>query len=281
MASQTPGGEPPPDSPTPPTQPTQPGTDPDAPTIAEPRPAGIISAAPVGWTGPADSPAVQPDQPVVAWAPPAAAAAAPATVGEGLVIAGVFSRVVAYTIDLALLTALNIAVGTVVGTYGPDAVMTTTLLAGLVLVADDAVYIIGLWRSGWQATLGMRLLQLRVVRAADGATLPLNPAVVRWLAVSGVVSIVAVLPTAGSWLGLIGLVWVLVLLVTTATDRLHQGIHDRWAGSVVVQPAPGGSGAAVVGCLVMIFLVFLIPFVALALNGDAIREILSRVGDSI
>ena len=69
--------------------------------------------------------------------------------------------------------------------------------------------------------------------------------------------------------------------MTTATDRLHQGLHDRWAGSVVVQPAPGGSGAAVVGCLVLIFLVFVIPFVALALNGDAIRDILSQVGDSI
>ena len=79
----------------------------------------------------------------------------------------------------------------------------------------------------------------------------------------------------------VGLVWIVVLLVTTATDRLHQGIHDRWAGSVVVQPAPGGSGAAVVGCLVMIFLAFAIPFGAVVLNGDAIRDILSQVGNSI
>ena len=275
MSSQTPGDDPPP------TSPTQPGTDPDAPTTAEPRPAGIISAAPVGWAGPADSPAGPPDRPVVDWAPPAAAAAPGATVGEGLVIAGVFSRVVAYAIDLALLNALAISVGTVIGTYRPDAAMTTTLLAGLVLVAINAVYFIGLWRSGWQATLGMRLLRLRLVGAADGATLPLNAAAIRWLAVSGALSIVAVLPTAASWLGLIGVVWVVILLLTTATDRLHQGIHDRWAGSVVVQPAPGGSGAAVIGCLVMIFLVFMIPFVVLALNGDAIREILSQVGDSI
>ena len=141
--------------------------------------------------------------------------------------------------------------------------MSATLLAGLALVAVDAVYFIGLWRSGGQATLGMRLLQLRVVRAADATTLPLNAAAIRWLALSGVISIVAVLPPGASWLGLVGVVWIVVLLVTTAMDRLHQGIHDRWAGSVIVQPAPGGSGAAVVGCLVMIFLVFMIPFVAL------------------
>jgi uncharacterized RDD family membrane protein YckC len=276
MSSQTPGGDPPP---TPPTQPTP---DADAPTTAEPRPTGIISAAPVGWTGPTEGPAAQPDQPVVAWAPPAAAAAAPATVVEGMVIAGVFSRVVAYTIDLALLLALNISVGALLGTYEPGASMTTTaLLAGLALVAVDAVYFIGLWRSGWQATVGMRLLQLRVVRAVDAATLPLNPAAVRWLAVSGVLSIVSVLPTAASWLGLFGLVWIVVLLVTTATDRLHQGLHDRWAGSVVVQPAPGGSGAAVVGCLVMIFLLFLIPFVVVLLNGDAFRELVTNYGNSI
>ena len=275
MSSQTPGGDPPP---TPPTQPTP---DADAPTTAEPRPTGIISAAPVGWTGPDEDPTALPDQPVVAWAPPAAAVAAPAAVGEGLVIAGVFSRVVAYTIDLALLTALSVSVGAMIGTYGPDANTTATLLAGLLLVAVDAAYFIGLWRSGGQATLGMRLLQLRVVRAADAATLPLNAAAIRWLALSGVISIVAVLPPGASWLGLIGLVWIVVLLVTTATDRLHQGIHDRWAGSVVVQPAPGGSGAAVVGCLVMIFLAFAIPFGAVVLNGDAIRDILSQVGNSI
>ena len=55
----------------------------------------------------------------------------------------------------------------------------------------------------------------------------------------------------------------LILLITTATDPLHQGLHDRWARSVVVQPAPGGSGAAVVTCLVMVVLLFFVLPVAL------------------
>jgi hypothetical protein len=90
--------------------------------------------------------------------------------------------------------------------------------------------------------------------------------------------IAAVVPVVG---GLIALVWWIILLVTTATDRLHQGMHDRWAGSVVVQPAPGGSGAAVVGCLVLIALALFVPFIAFLLVSDDLRDILSRVGTSI
>ena len=74
-------------------------------------------------------------------------------------------------------------------------------------------------------------------------TLPFNDALPRWLALSGAIvdprrSSRASAGTSG-WSGA---VWLLVLLITTATNPLHQGLHDRWARSVVVQPAPGGSG---------------------------------------
>jgi hypothetical protein len=111
--------------------------------------------------------------------------------------------------------------------------------------------------------------------------LPLEAAAVRWLALTGIVQLLAILPVAGGVFGLIALVWVIVLLATTATDRLRQGLHDRWAGSVVVQPAPGGSGAAVVGCLVLIALATFRPFIVFLLVGDDLRDILSRVGQSI
>jgi len=202
-------------------------------------------------------------------------------VAEGLVIAGVFSRVVAYTIDLLLLTVANVVIGLPLGLYDEGATQPAGLLFGLVFLGVDALYFILLWRSGWQATIGMRLLRLRVLGAVDAETLTLNASVIRWIAVSGVISIVALMPGVGGSLGLISLVWILALLATTATNPLRQGLHDRWAGSVVVQPAPGGSGAAVVGCLVLVFLAFLLPVIALALSGDALREILSQIGDSI
>ena len=273
-------GATPPDVPAPaePLQPTRPA-EPDAP--AQP-PAGLISAAPVGWTGPdqsapGDSP---PDGPAVAWAAPVAAA--PATVTEGWVIAGVFSRLVAYCADLLLLGSANLAVGGVLGLYneGPDA--TISLVVSVLFIVVDALYFIGLWTSGWRATLGMRLMKLRVLGVNDAAPLSLNSALLRWLALTGAVSIFTLVPGIGGWVGLIAIVWALALLITTGTDRLHQGLHDRWAGSVVVQPAPGGSGAAVVTCLVLVVLVaFVLPVVALALAGDQLRDILSQIGNSI
>jgi uncharacterized RDD family membrane protein YckC len=281
MSSQPPGGDPPTDQPAPEQPPpVQPSIDTERvtppPTDA---PRGVISAAPVGWTGPDAQPAAPADGPVVDWAPPVAAAPA-ARIGEGLVIAGTFSRLVAFAIDGALLGAISISVTAAIGLYDPGRDPSLALVVGLVLLAVDGAYFIGLWRSGWQATLGMRLIGLRLLSASDATTLSLDRAAIRWFALTGALQLVALIPVL-TGLALLWLVWELALLLTTATDRLHQGIHDKWAGSVVVQPAPGGSGAAVVGCLVLIFLAFALPFAALALSGDAIREILSRVGESI
>ena len=281
MSSQPPGGDPPTDLPAPePPPPPQPDTDTERvtpPPTEAPR--GVISAAPVGWAGPDQRPAARTDGPVVEWAPPVTAAPA-ARIGEGLVIAGTFSRLVAFAIDGALLGAISVAVTAATGLYDPGRDPSIALGVALVLLVLDGVYFVGLWRSGWQATLGMRLIGLRLLSASDAATLSLDRAVIRWFALTGALQLIALIPALAA-LAVLWLIWELVLLLTTATDRLHQGLHDRLAGSVVVQPAPGGSGAAVVGCLVLLFLAFALPFVALALSGDALRDILSRVGESI
>jgi uncharacterized RDD family membrane protein YckC len=249
---------------------------PDAPT----QRTGIISASPIGTTDVPPPPAPSVDQPVVAWAVPTAPAARIA-VGEGLVIAGVFSRLVAFVIDLVFLACISIAIGLIVGAYREGSSQAVTLAAGLVGVAIGGLYFVAFWTSGWRATLGMRLIGIRLLQTVDGAPLSLEAAITRWLALLGIVQLLSILPFAQGVLGLIALVWVIVLLVTTATDRLHQGMHDRWAGSVVVQPAPGGSGAALVGCLVLIALVLVVPFLLLLLVSDSLREILSQVGQSL
>jgi uncharacterized RDD family membrane protein YckC len=250
---------------------------PDAPT----QRTGIISATPVGWAG-SEQPAPPADQPVVTWAPPAAAvAAAPSSVGEGLVIAGTFTRVVAYVIDALLVFLVVFLVGVVVGAYRTDASQAITFVVGLVSLALSAAYFIGLWRSAWHGTLGMRLMRIRVLGAVNGATLGLDSAVIRWLALTGIISAAALIPVGTTLIGLLALIWVIALLVTTVMDPLHQGLHDRWAGSVVVQPAPGGSGLAVVGCLVLVGLVVIVPFILALLLSDSVIQILSRVGQSI
>jgi uncharacterized RDD family membrane protein YckC len=193
----------------------------------------------------------------------------------------VFSRLVAWFIDGFFFAALSLAVYGALGVFNEGSNASVAVLAGVALAVLDGIYFVGLWRSSWQATLGMRLLRLRILGANDAAPLSLNSALLRWIALSGAVTIFALVPGIGGLVGLIALVWSLILLITTQTDRLHQGLHDKWAGSVVVQPAPGGSGAAVVGCLVLVFLLLALPFVVLGLAGDQLREILSQVGNSI
>ena len=147
-----------PDAATPPASPPPP----DAPT----QRTGIISAAPVGWSAAAPPPGADPsgapsDQPLVAWSPPAAQVARPA-VGAGLVIAGFFSRLVAFVIDLLVLGCITIAIGLAVGAYRQGSTQAVTLGVGLVGVAIGGLYFVAFWTSGWRATLGMDLWRVAV-----------------------------------------------------------------------------------------------------------------------
>ena len=309
MSWQTPDGDPPPEpaaprpdaAPEPDAEtarvpvaetPETPGTPetspPEAPPVTPdaPPPAGIISAAPVGWIPPPNDAATAPpaDGPLVPWSAPAAPAAATALgpAAEGVVIARVFPRVVAYFVDVLILGALSLAVGVPLGLYSPDRDQTLAFGVGAALVVVDLLYFVGLWTSGLQATLGMRLLRLRVLDATTAGSLPFNDALLRWLGLAGAIGIIGLVPGIDRYIGLIGGVWILVLLITTGTDRLRQGLHDKWARSVIVQPAPGGSGLAVATCLVLI-LVFgvLLPIAGIAIYGDRIRDVLTEIGNSV
>jgi uncharacterized RDD family membrane protein YckC len=284
MSWQTPGGEPPPEPSAPPSEPGAPEPDaqnarvplePDVP----PPPTGIISAAPVGLPG-AAPPTGAPDTPAAAWVTPPTRPATPLT--EGLVIAGVFSRAVAYSIDAFFLGTFNLAIFGLLGLYSDDRNETVALIVSVGLIAIDFVYFVGLWTSGWQGTMGMRLLRLRVLGATSAQTLSLNDALLRWLALSGTLSILALVPGLGRYIGLVELAWFIALLFSAAIHPLRQGFHDRWARSVIAQPAPGGSGAALVGCIVLVVVILVVlPILLLTVAGPEIRDILTRIGDSV
>ena len=306
MSSQTPGGETPPEPAPPAAEPTPPATapvasEPDAETarvpvappapgdrpaptppeapapVVPPPPTGLISAQPVGQLGGQGSP---PDAPLVAWAAPTGRSAVPVT--EGLVIAGTFTRLVAYGADLLFLGAIGIAIDGALGLFDANRDENLALLVSGILVGIDFLYFVGLWSSGLQATLGMRMLRLKILAASSAATLSPNDAVLRWLALSGAVAILTLVPGVSGFIGLLSLTWLVVLLATTAMHPLHQGLHDRWARSVVVQPAPGGSGLAFATCLIMVVVVFLVlPLLFLALAGDQLVEFLSQFGNSV
>ena len=286
MSSQTPGGEPPlePPPPEPDAETARVPVEPppsDVPAATEatppPPPAGLISAQPTGTLG---GQAAPPGAPLVAWAVPTGPAAVP--VSEGVVIAGTFTRLVAYAADLLFLTAVGVAVDGALGLFDIGRDENVALIVGGILVGVDFLYFVGLWTSGLQATLGMRMLRLRVLGATNAATLSPNDAVLRWLALSGAIAILMLVPGLSGYIGLVALVWLVVLLATTAMHPLHQGLHDRWARSVVVQPAPGGSGLAFATCLIIVVFVFIVlPVIALFMVGDQVSQILSQIGNSI
>lgn len=313
MSWQTPDGDPPPDSAAQPPDPAAPQPDaetarfpvaetpqtepaplepappepaPPAPPLEPEPPAGIISAAPVGWTGPSGEPGsgAPADGPVVSWSAPVAPVPMTIVGGavEGVVIARVFPRVVAYFFDMLLLGAIGVAAGAALGRYDANPDPVVRFGVGAVLVLVDLLYFVGLWTSGLQGTLGMRILKLRILNSVTAGTVPVNDALLRWIALSGAVGILALVPGLEAYIGLIGAVWVLTLLVTTATNPLRQGLHDRWARTVVVQPAPGGSGLAVATCLILVLVfVVILPLVGIAIYGDQIRDILVEIGNSV
>ena len=234
-----------------------------------PPPVGVLSAATVGWVAP-------PPVPVATGVP-------------GWVIASTGSRFGAYLLDvilagvvigIALALAVSLAPGLADG--GPMVSMAYSIgVTGFYFL-----YFVGFWTSQGKATPGMRLFKLQVANAADGKRLAIGPAVVRWLGLGYIFSVVGLFAPLGGVTGLVALFWYIALLVTTANDRMHQGLHDRWAKSVIVRPegARSGAGGWLAACLIIVLLLVLIPIVsivALILLGDQVSTILSRVGESV
>ena len=111
----------------------------------------------------------------------------------------------------------------------------------------------------------------------------MGQAAVRWVALGSWIQVLALLPGFGGLLGLLSLVWAVALLVTTVSSPTKQGLHDRFAGSAIVQPI--GRDGPVIPCLILlVLLVVVLPLIAvigLIAMGTQLTEILSEVGTSI
>jgi uncharacterized RDD family membrane protein YckC len=248
----------------------QPPTPPVAPPLAPPAP-------PPAFDGPSYPP------PAAGWAPPASSVAGAGPGSGGLKYGGVLARWLAWVLDGFVLSILLLVVSAFMGglmrdTYG------AVLVSTVVYVGATFLYFVGMWTAARQATLGMRVFNLRVGNAADGQPLTMTQAVIRWLALGLWVNFAAVLPApASTSVSVLGLLWYLVLLVSTVASPTRQGIHDRVAGSSIVQPI-GREGPVMPCLLVMVLLVVVLPIVAivtLIFLGGAVEEILREVGTSI
>jgi uncharacterized RDD family membrane protein YckC len=178
----------------------------------------------------------------------------------GLFYADVPNRVIAYIIDAIIVGIATAIVGAVVYAIigspissrtvaDPNSILgvrfeTTTnylatLVGALIGLAISAGYFIYTW-TAMRGTVGMKLLGMQVGNAADGATLTMEQAVRRWLALGGVFSLAQVLnpiPLLGLLLGLAALIWVIALIVTTAQSPTKQGLHDQFANTIIVKAA--------------------------------------------
>ncbi len=231
------------------------GYDPAPATPGPDQPASPPPAPPAGMPPPAPAPTAGP---IVSWA--TASTPTPIPGREGFFYADVPNRIIAQIIDAILvfivLVIATIILGAIIGpatsvtsTPDPNAFLgvrietqtnfVATLIDALVGLAISAGYYVYTW-TAMRGTVGQKALGMQVGDASTGATLTMEQAVRRWLALGGVFALAQLLnpiPLLGLLIGLASLVWVIVLLVTTAQSPTKQGLHDQFANSVVVKAA--------------------------------------------
>jgi uncharacterized RDD family membrane protein YckC len=200
---------------------------------------------------PAASPPAAP--PPSGWAPPPTAA--PVVGPAGLVYGDVPNRSIAYIIDIIILAIVNVIIGAVLSAIGLNpwtvdlnattigGLVTYNPLVGLLLAviytAISAGYFIYLWTT-MRATLGQRVLGLQVGNAANGATITSEQGIKRWIALGapfGIAQALNPLPGLGILIGLAAFAWFIALLYTTAVSPTKQGLHDKFAETIVAKVA--------------------------------------------
>jgi uncharacterized RDD family membrane protein YckC len=158
---------------------------------------------------------------------------------------------------------------------------TGDFLASILAVAINGAYFVAFWSGGRRATLGQMLFKIQVGNAFDGRPLSTEQAIRRWLGLGQFLSAFAFSIAAVGLIGVLSLVWVLVLFLTTVSSPTKQGLHDRFANSAVVRPVDAGNGL-VYTCLIVVFIIpILLILAVLIFLGSQIPEILSAVGTSV
>ena len=261
-----------------------------------PPPPPVLPIASAPWAAPASvqgPPSGPPSgiTPGMSWAPPPSDSSYAVAGAAGLRYADVLPRFVAWLIDVLLLGIIGSVISVFTSSMSGGSLDLATLVtnstnplqgdaygrfvlisfvAALLTTVIDLGYFVLLWTSGGRATVGMRLLKLQVGNAVDGRTLTGALAFRRWLAMGSWVGMFAVLPLVGALASLALLAWQLVLLISTASSPTRQGLHDRAAGSAIVQPASGSGNALVIGCVVIVGIIavtVVVSIVALVLLG--------------
>lgn len=231
----------------------------------------MTQSGPPGAQPPPPPPSSPPPQPPADWqstpqqpsaAPPPAAGSgmpawtanitsqAPVAGPAGFYYADVPNRIIAYIIDFIIVFVALLIVAIVVAAIVPA----TTLGAGFTLAANpafaliygllaaivSAAYFIYTWVA-MRGTPGMKVLGMQLGHEADGRTITYQQALTRWAVLFGPFLVADIVGRFALNLGLIlqlvGIIWFIVLLITTAQSPTKQGLHDRYAKTMVVKAA--------------------------------------------
>ena len=129
---------------------------------------------------------------------------------------GFWIRVVAYVIDGVILAIVGAILSVIFRANPSDPSSSGYSIVQVLNLVISIAYFAGLW-TYWGATVGQRLLKLRVVDANTMQPIGFGKAIVRWLGL--VLSFLVCF---------IGVIWV-------AFDGRKQGWMDKIAGTVVLQ----------------------------------------------
>ena len=244
---------------------------------------GASPAPPAAAPPEAPPQAPPPGQPPVAWqAAPPTPQGIPVPGSTGIFFASIWSRFAAWIVDSLVLFVFDIVVAAVIGIA--LAGVARTALTAIAGVGISLAYFVPLWRGESRATLGMRAFAMQIGNAFDGARLTQNQALRRWAAMGYPLGLLSALTSTAGLGGLLILVLLIALFLTTLGSTTRQGWHDTFANTAVVRrPGAGASStAAVVVVVILLIVLFLfVPVIALIFLGSQISDILSQVGNSI
>jgi len=166
----------------------------------------------------------------------------------GFYYADVPNRIMALIIDIIVLSVIGFVLAWLFGglinepgaldSAGGELDIVAFLVVLVLQLAISFAYFGSLWTL-LGATLGMRLLGLRIGDESDGRPIHWRQSAIRWL-ILGIPSLLASLavyvPNAiGLILAALGVAWMLLLLYTMAQSPTKQGLHDRYAHTILVR----------------------------------------------
>ena len=164
----------------------------------------------------------------------------------GLILGDVPNRVIALIIDVIVLSVIGFVLAWIFGGLVSEPGAIDSAGGELDIVAFTVVLILQLALSfayfggTWTfvgATAGMWLLGLRIGDEADGERISLQQSFIRWLILGIPALLSSVAVYVPNFIALIlwalGVVWMGLLLYTIAQSPTKQGLHDRYAHTIL------------------------------------------------